>query len=200
MTDTWAMALLVDAVEEYAIFMLDPDGVVVSWNRGAHRIKGYDAEEILGKHFSVFYPPEDIRAGKPERELHDAVEHGHAGDEGWRVRRDGSRFWADVTITAIFDDEGVLQGFAKVTRDDSDRRQTDAHIRQLELLHDRERIATAMHGTIMHRILEASMMMDGTLSLITNPAAARRITAAVEILDSTLKEIRNVVLTLDVEN
>ena len=114
--------LLVDAVEEYAIFMLDPSGDVASWNSGAARIKGYRADEILGRNFSVFYPAADVAAGKPARELTAATEHGHFRDEGWRVRKDGTMFWANVVITAIHDAHGLLAGFAKVTRDDTDRK------------------------------------------------------------------------------
>jgi PAS domain S-box-containing protein len=109
--------LLVESVKEYAIFILDPEGRVSSWNLGARRIKGYDAAEILGKHFSVFYPPEEVAAGKCEQELVIASREGRCEEEGWRVRKDGSRFWANVVITALRSDEGRLLGFAKVTQD-----------------------------------------------------------------------------------
>jgi PAS domain S-box-containing protein len=109
--------LLVESVKEYAIFILDPEGHVSSWNLGARRIKGYDAAEILGKHFSVFYPPEEVAAGKCEQELAIASREGRCEEEGWRVRKDGSRFWANVVITALRSDEGRLLGFAKVTQD-----------------------------------------------------------------------------------
>jgi len=92
---------LIDAVQDYAIFMLDPDGRVVSWNRGAQSIKGYTAGEIIGQHFSVFYTPDDVAAAKPRRELALAASEGRIEDEGWRVRKDGSHFWANATITAI---------------------------------------------------------------------------------------------------
>ncbi|QJW83407.1 response regulator [Ramlibacter terrae] len=105
--------------------MLDPDGVVLSWNGGAHAIKGYTAAEIVGRHFSVFYTPEDKAAGKPELELETAREVGRAEDEGWRVRKDGSMFWAYVVVTAIHGADGKLIGFAKVTRDMSDRRRLE---------------------------------------------------------------------------
>ncbi|MFL9893216.1 PAS domain-containing sensor histidine kinase [Paraburkholderia sp. RL17-381-BIF-C] len=113
--------LLIDAVQDYAIFMLDQDGRVASWNGGAHKIKGYAPGEIIGRHFSVFYTPEDVAAAKPERELALAIAQGRVADQGWRVRRDGSRFWADVTITAVCDAAGALLGFAKVTRDMTER-------------------------------------------------------------------------------
>ena len=109
--------LLVDAVEDYAIFMLDPTGHVTTWNAGAQRTKGYTAEEIIGQHFRVFYPAERQAEGHPEHELERALKEGHYQEEGWRVRKDGTRFWADVTITAVHDDDGAHVGFAKVTRD-----------------------------------------------------------------------------------
>ena len=109
--------LLVDRVKDYAIFALDPQGIVVSWNAGAERIKGYRAREIIGHHFSRFYPEEAIRSGWPQTELELATRQGSFEDEGWRVRKDGSRFWANVVITALRDDHGELRGFAKVTRD-----------------------------------------------------------------------------------
>jgi PAS domain S-box-containing protein len=109
--------LLVQSVQEYAIFQVDPLGQVASWNSGAERLKGYRAEEVIGKNISLFYPPEDVESGKPARLLAEAAQRGHSEDEGWRVRKDGSRFWAHVVITALRNAKGSLQGFAKVTRD-----------------------------------------------------------------------------------
>ncbi|RQG98662.1 PAS domain S-box protein [Natrarchaeobius oligotrophus] len=120
---------LVDAVEEYAIFMLDADGTVVSWNEGAERIKGYEPEEVIGEHVSLFYTSEDRDAGVPERNLTKARETGAVEDEGWRVRADGSTFWANATITAIRED-GELQGYAKVTRDMTDRREREQKLQR----------------------------------------------------------------------
>ncbi|WP_244605607.1 PAS domain S-box protein [Halorussus marinus] len=121
---------LVDAVEEYAIFMLDPEGRVVTWNSGASAIKGYDEREIIGEHFSTFYTAEDVEAGVPERNLAAAAERGRTEDEGWRVRADGSRFWANIVLTAIRDDDGTLEGFAKVTRDMTERREREQRFRR----------------------------------------------------------------------
>lgn len=117
--------LLVESVEDYAIFLLDPEGHVISWNHGAQRIKGYEAEEILGQHFSVFYPEEDRAAGKPAHLLAVAAATGRVEDEGWRVRKDGARVWANVVITALRSPDHRLRGFAKVTRDLSERRQAE---------------------------------------------------------------------------
>ena len=128
--------LLVSAVRDYAIFMLDPDGNVATWNLGAERIKGYAPKEIIGRHFSTFYSDEDIENGKPARELAIAREQGSVEDEGWRVRKDGSRFWANVVITAVYDAQGALRGFAKVTRDITER--AKAEQTQRALLEQRE--------------------------------------------------------------
>lgn len=119
------LRLLVDRVQDYAIFGLDPQGYVISWNVGAERIKGYRASEIIGKHFSTFYPEEALRTGWPQTELAIATRDGRFEDDGWRVRKDGSRFWANVVITALRDDKGNLRGFAKVTRDLSDRKRME---------------------------------------------------------------------------
>jgi PAS domain S-box-containing protein len=115
--------LLVQAVQDYAIFMLDPDGYVISWNAGAQRINGYTSDEIIGRHFRTFYPPEVQAARHPENELELARRNGHYEEEGWRIRKDGRRFWASVVITAVHDQQGRHIGFAKVTRDIDERRQ-----------------------------------------------------------------------------
>ncbi|HEX6534684.1 MAG TPA: PAS domain-containing sensor histidine kinase [Gemmatimonadaceae bacterium] len=124
--------LLVGSVRDYAIFALDPGGHIISWNAGAERIKGYRPGEIIGRHFSVFYPPEDIAAGKPDRVLEIAAREGRVEDEGWRLRKDGTPFWASVVITALRDASGALVGFGKVTRDLSDRRRAEDLLRQSE--------------------------------------------------------------------
>jgi PAS domain S-box-containing protein len=117
--------LLVDSVRDYAIFMLDPEGIVQSWNVGAQAIKGYLAPEIIGRHFSAFYTPEDQQAGKPARELELARANGRVEDEGWRVRNDGTLFWANVVVTSVYGPGGELRGFAKITRDMSERRRLE---------------------------------------------------------------------------
>jgi PAS domain S-box-containing protein len=129
--------LLVEGVEEYAIFMLDPQGNVAGWNVGAERIKGYRADEIVGKHFSKFYPQEAIDAGWPETELQTAETKGRFEDEGWRVRKDGSKFWANVVITALRDEDGNLKGFSKITRDLTQRKLREAELRDSEVRYRR---------------------------------------------------------------
>jgi PAS domain S-box-containing protein len=114
--------LLIEAVEDYAIFLIAPDGQVLTWNLGAQRAKGYRADEIIGKNFSAFYTPEERAAGRPARMLGLAAEHGRVEDEGWRVRKDGTRFWADVVLTALRDRTGMLYAFAKITRDLTERK------------------------------------------------------------------------------
>src|SRR5688572_18985974 len=102
------LRLLIDRVQDYAIFALDPQGKILTWNTGAARLKGYAPDEVVGQHFSIFYTPEDAEAGKPARLLNAAKEQGRVEDEGWRVRKDGARFWASVLITALRDDDGKL--------------------------------------------------------------------------------------------
>jgi PAS domain S-box-containing protein len=122
--------LLVRAVREYAIFMLDPQGYIVSWNTGAQLIKGYTDDEIIGRHFSIF-PAEAVAVGHPAHELQRATREGVYEEEGWRVRKDGSLFWANVVITALLADDGTLRGFGKVTRDLTERKQAEDAQRQL---------------------------------------------------------------------
>ena len=123
--------LLVSSVQDYAILMLDPDGRIVSWNEGAQRIKGYTADEILGRSFETFYPEEAVASGFPRHELEVAARDGRFEDENWRVRRDGTTFWANVVITALRDPDGKLAGYAKITRDLTARREAEVQARQL---------------------------------------------------------------------
>ncbi|HEX7838050.1 MAG TPA: PAS domain-containing sensor histidine kinase [Kofleriaceae bacterium] len=142
--------ILVESIKDYAIFMLDDRGYVATWNAGAQRIKGYTAREIIGRHFSVFYPESDLRAGKTEYELLAATRDGRFEDEGWRLRKDGSRFWANAVITALHDATGALIGFAEVTRDLTERRKLEeervalAHAEEAVRLRD-EFLSLASH-------------------------------------------------------
>jgi len=126
-----SLRLLIEGVQDYAIFRLDPEGRIASWNAGAQRLKGYLPEEIIGRHFSVFYNPEAVATGWPQEELRRAARYGRFEDEGWRVRKDGSLFWANVVITAIRDD-GRLTGFSKITRDLTERRAHEEALRESE--------------------------------------------------------------------
>lgn len=136
--------LLVTAVTDYAIYMLDPGGRVASWNAGAQHIKGYTEEEILGQHYRVFYPEQERAAQHPERNLAHALREGSYAEEGWRVRRDGTRFWASVVITAVFDDDGRHRGFAKVTRDQSEARAREEQ-RRLAIEQQANMLAVTAH-------------------------------------------------------
>jgi PAS domain S-box-containing protein len=139
--DAEAFRLLVESTVDYAIFMLDPEGGVASWNAGARRIKGYEAEEIIGRHFSTFYTPDAVERQWPQFELKEATRVGRFEDEGYRVRKDGSQFWANVVITALRGPDGELRGFAKVTRDLTQRK------------HQEEQIA-ALTRELQHRVVE----------------------------------------------
>jgi PAS domain S-box-containing protein len=142
--------LLVDGTKEYAIFMLDPTGRIVSWNPGAERIKQYPASQIIGQHMSRFYPPEDVRSGKPQQQLQVAAAEGKYEDESWRVRKDGSRFWASVVITALRDELGELRGFGKVTRDVTERKLAEENARRL-LQEEAARRAAEEHAQVIER-------------------------------------------------
>lgn len=126
--------LLVEGVQDYAIYMLSSQGIVTTWNSGAQRIKGYEAQDIIGKHFSCFYRPEDIKAGKPNASLEAAAAKGKYEEENVRVRKDGSLFWANVLITALYDTGGRLYGFAKVVRDVTERKETERRLQERERL------------------------------------------------------------------
>jgi len=174
---------LVDGVRDYAVLMLDPDGRIASWNQGAERIKGYKADEILGCHFSCFYPPEDVQNGKPEHELKTAIAEGRYEEEGWRVRKDGTRFWANVVITAQTDGAGKLRGFSKVTRDITERRQAERLLQESEDRH-RKLFDNNPHPTwVFDR--------ETLRFLAVNDAAVRKYGySSDEFLKMTIKEIR----------
>ena len=150
--------LMIQGVRDYAIFMLDPNGVVISWNEGAQRIKGYAAHEIIGQHFSRFYPQEALDRGWPEEELRIARREGRLEDEGWRLRKDGSRFWANVIITALRDAQGEVIGFTKVTRDLTERREHEERLRQSE--ENIRRLVEGVHGHAIFTVDADGRVMD----------------------------------------
>ena len=145
------LRLLIEGVEDYAIYRLDTDGTVASWNRGAERIKGYSADEIIGQHFSRFYQAPAVTSGWPEHELRVAAETGRFEDEGWRVRKDGSVFWANVIITAMKNHEGTLRGYSKITRDLTERRRHEESLKESE-----QRLRLLVNGVTDHAIVMLS--------------------------------------------
>jgi two-component system NtrC family sensor kinase len=162
------LRLLVDQVKDYAIFLLDPDGQVLSWNAGAQLLKGYEAEEIIGQQIKRFYVPEDAAKGKPDLLLAAARKDGRVEDEGWRVRKDGTRFWADVVITALRDEDGILRGFAKVTRDLTERRKTEETLRQAhheleQRVRERTEELARTNQTLRERNLELENFSDAVV-------------------------------------
>ena len=185
--------LLVEGVTDYAIFMLDPSGNVINWNRGAERIKGYRAEEIIGRHFSLFYTEDDRRIRRPQHVIAEATQTGRYEQEGWRVRKDGSLFWASVVVNAIHDSAGQLVGFAKVTRDLTERRAAEERLRQAQKMealgqlvggvaHDFNDLLTAISGNIetlqrrlpkgvddnLQRLAKAALQAGARAALMTN--------------------------------
>lgn len=206
--------LLVEAAQDYAMFLLDTDGRVITWNIGGERIKGYKASEILGKHFSCFYCDEDLRAGKPERLLTGALRDGRAEDEGWRLRKDGTKFWANVIITTLKDRKGRVIGFSKVTRDFTERMQAQRVVQEstrqlqdseeslrrlsLRLLHtqdeERRRIGRELHDSLGQYLAALKMKLDGLRS-----AAARHkipdadgLAQCSELAEESVKELRTI--------
>ena len=190
---TDAFQLLVEGATEYAVFALSPDGGVSTWNKGAERMKGYQADEIIGKHFSVFYPTEERQAAVPDRELADAMADGLVSVQGWRVRQDGSRFWANVTITPLWDGAGHLRGFAKLTRDETDRHSTEQLRDQLTRVVEQERIASTLVDTTVRRLFAMGLRLASALKMATDPHQAQKIEAAILEADIAINELRTTV-------
>jgi PAS domain S-box-containing protein len=191
--------VLVESVKDYAIFMLDPEGHVSSWNAGAERIKGYKASEIMDKHFSVFYPAEDVQAGKPDRALKTAIAEGRFDDEGWRVRKDGSRFWANATLTALRDQLGNLKGFAKVTRDITERKRLEDSLRELsgKLLsmqdEERRRLARELHDSTAQILTGLSLnlaVLGRFAEVARHPEASKALSDSLGLAEQASQEIR----------
>jgi len=202
-------ALLVSGVVDYAIFMLDPAGVIVTWNEGAQRIKGYKATEVIGRHFSIFYPPAEVRNRKPDWELEVAKREGRYEEEGWRLRKDGTRFWANVIITALRDETGRLRGFGKVTRDltewkrieDLRNAERDAEVTRLHAHADRmaelERTKADFLNLASHELRGPmtvirgynSMLADGTLSPGQFASVARLLDLKLAQMDRLIEQM-----------
>lgn len=181
--------ILVDQVTDYAIFMLDPEGRVRTWNQGAVRSKGYVADEIIGCHFRVFYPPEDVAAGKPEHNLAEAAANGRHEDEGWRVRKDGSRFWANVVLTRLLNPDGSLRGFAKVTRDLTERRRAAEDRIRLEHYRENERHALELNDDVVQGLAVAKIALE-----------LNRPDEAIQAIETTLEASKRIVSELLAQN
>jgi PAS domain S-box-containing protein len=207
--------LFIEAVNDYAIFTLDSDGRVTSWNRGAERLKGYDASEIIGKHFSCFYPEDAIRNREPQRHLDAASREGRYDYEGWRVRKDGTRFWANVVLTAIRDDQNRLVGFAKITRDFTERMRSQEALQaanaklavsenslrdlSLHLLctqdEERRRIGRELHDSLGQYLAVLKMNLD-SLEASLGPhqanGAGQDLKQCIRLAEDSLKEVRTI--------
>jgi two-component system, sensor histidine kinase and response regulator len=192
--------MLIEGVKDYAIFLLTPNGDVASWNRGAERIKGYRADEIIGRHFSCFYPAEDIRIHTPEQQLKIAITEGRVEDEGWRIRKNGSKFWADVVITPLWSSTGGLQGFSKIVRDITERRRAQENVHRLsgQLLQaqdeERRRIARELHdsaGQIAAALKMKLSALQGEADKIS-PHGANLVKESLNLVSDLSKEVRTV--------
>jgi len=169
LTDEGRYRLLVEAISDYAIYMLDPSGIVANWNTGAQRFKGYEPKEIIGRNFEIFYTEEDRAVGRPGINLRRAAEEGRFEDEGWRVRKDGSRFWAHVVIDRILDTSGNLVGFAKITRDLTERHQTQIELeRAREALFQSQKMESIgqLTGGVAHDFNNLLMAVIGSLEIV----------------------------------
>lgn len=178
--------LLVESVKDYAIFMLDPAGNIASWNAGARRLKGYEPEEVIGRHFSLFYTPEDVSSGHPEEELEAAKRDGRYEEEGWRIRKDGQKIWANVVITALLGEDGNLRGFAKVTRDMTARRRAEGELREARAKLERRTLNTQ----------HAMQINDNVVQRLTVARYARDVhgpDAAAVAVDEALKHSKDVI-------
>lgn len=206
--------LFIEAVQDYAIFMLDRNGYVISWNIGAERIKGYKAQEILGQHFSVFYPPDEVTAGKPAKDLEIAAREGRQENEGWRIRRDGTKFFANLIITAVKGSDGRLIGFGKVTRDITERmlaqkaleesqqklHESEKALRQLSVHllrtqdQERQRIGRELHDSLGQYLSALKMKLDSIAFLQEDSpgATAAEVAECSELADTCIKEVRTI--------
>ena len=192
---------LVESVADHAIFMLDAEGTITEWTEGARRVKGYEAEEVVGRHFSMFYTPEDVASGEPERLLDQAAHEGRAEREAWRVRKDGGRLWANEVVTAVRDAEGRLVGFTKITRDLTERRaleQERERGRTIELTAlaeaaERERISRELHDRVAHRmgVAHQSLELFAALRESAPERAAEKLELARRTTKQALDQTRN---------
>ncbi len=211
--------LFVEAVQDYALFLLDPEGHVSTWNKGAQRIKGYEAYEIIGRHFSIFYPEEDVLVRKPQLELEIAAREGRFEDEGWRVRKDGSKFWANVIITALRDEHGVLYGFGEVTRDFTERmlaqeaqrdarrklEESEKSLRELSFHQfrvqeeERRRIGVELHDSLGQNLSFLKITLDSMVSRLNGnrqSSIGETLAECAMVTEDAIKEVRTIAYLL----
>jgi PAS domain S-box-containing protein len=181
--------LLVESVRDYAIFLLDPTGRIITWNEGAQRIKGWTAQEIVGRHFSIFYTQDAIDSDHPAHELEIATREGRYEEEGWRKRKDGTLIWANVVITALRDESGELVGFAKVTRDMTERRRTEEELREARAQLARRQLSQSQALEINDNILQGLVLAQYALERGDTETQERA-------LASTLAEARRIISDL----
>ncbi|RYY66590.1 MAG: PAS domain-containing sensor histidine kinase, partial [Chitinophagaceae bacterium] len=178
---------LVEQVIDYGIFLMDEKGRIVSWNEGARRIKGYEAREIIGKYFSIFYLEEDIILGKPAHELKVARQEGKYEEEGWRIRKDGSRFWSSVLITAVYNTDGALIGFSKVTRDLTERKESERALRDA---YERYRALAEELRVTNHELMYANGELEQFTSIVSHDLQEpiRTIKSFLQLIEAKLPE------------
>jgi anti-anti-sigma factor len=187
--------LFVDGATEYAMFALSPTGVISTWNRGAERIKGYRPDEAIGQHFSIFYTEPDRAAGLPEQILAQALAEGRCVMEGWRIRKDGTRFWASVIVTALYDPTGRLQGFGKLTRDETERRENDAKALRFE---ERERIAVSLADTVLRHLFAISLHAAGAMQLTPESEIRSQLKSLVDEADEATRLLREAIFDIQI--
>lgn len=189
------LRLLFDSIVDYAIYMIDPDGVVLSWNRGAERIEGYTAAEVLGRNFAMFFSPEDQAAGLPRRLLATAASEGRAATEGWRLRRDGGRFWADSVTDRVLDDDGRLIGFVKIVHDDSARFALES-AREQVVRAQRSETMGRLTGGVAHDFNNLLTALGATMELIRRYSDDERISRLLDTAGISLQQGQRLVSQL----
>ncbi len=191
--------LLLESASGLAIFMLDAQGRVSTWNIGAQRLKGYQRDEIVGQSFAIFYTPEDQAAGRPERLLQEASATGRSEEFGWRVRKDGSRFQASVTITASLDRDGRVRGFTKIIRDNSTALRARDAVERMHLLEQRDQLGRDLHDGVIQSVFAVGMTLEALLARVEDQAVADGLQQSVGALDNTITELREFISGLGTE-
>lgn len=188
--------LLVENIQGYALYALDNEGNIANWNEGARRLNGYTSAEIVGRHYSVLFTRADQESRRADELLREALATGRAEDIGWRVRKDGSRFRASVTMSAIRDEAGVNHGVANVVRDITQELKTRENLERLHLLEQRERLGRDLHDGIIQSIFAAGMTLQATTGMLRDPFVAERINGVIDDLDTMVRDLRSYIFAL----